>query len=874
MHYFKKSISRNGIAIFVLFLVSILFYSCSSNNEPGSQSGTISASTVATDGAEGISIAQKPQSVSSSQIYAALQKLNTLGSVLYVGAHPDDENTSFITYLANQKNLDVTYLAMTRGDGGQNLLGSQLRELLGVIRTQELLMARRVDGGHQYFTRANDFGFSKSASEALELWGKNKILSDVVWAIRKLHPDIIINRFSTDTTIDTHGHHTASAILSSLAFDMAGDTAAFPEQLQYVEPWQPTRLFYNTSWWRYESREAFNKEVQQNPNFFSIDIGAYYPLKGQSNDEIAAISRSMHRSQGFGQAGERGKDVTYLKLLKGSPAEGSIFDGIDLSWSRIEGGQEIGVMVAGVLDNYKLGNPAASIPALLEVYTKIKALPPGFWKSKKLTEVKNIIQWCAGLYLQADAAARLANPGDEVTVNIEAVNRSNADIQLQSVQFTVNGSINLGIELKNNIPFIDEASITLPDDIVYSSPYWLRNSWTYNRYTVKKQTLRGLPETPQKVQAIFQLTVNGVPLNITQPVVYSTVKDAGGEVIDDFVVVPTVTLHISGEVYVYSDDKPKSVEVTVTSHSSGIDGELKIETGSGWEISPASYNFNFSTPGQQKTYAFKVTPPQEPAQDTLRAVASVNGKSFDQEMIIIDYDHIPTQIILEDATAKVLKMNLVTKGHQIAYIMGAGDVVPTSLEQIGYEVDLLDPSSITLQKLEKYDALITGVRAYNTVEALKFVQPTLFEYVKNGGTMIMQYNKSFGLVTDKLAPFPLELSRLRVTEENNAVTFLAPDHPLLNFPNEITKEDFEGWVQERGLYYASSWDDAFTPIFAANDRGEPLRKGGMLVAQYGKGYFIYTGQSWFRELPAGVPGAFKLFTNMISIGQYPGNGSE
>lgn len=814
--------------------------------------------------------AQTPASHNAVEIYAALQKLNTLGSALYIAAHPDDENTRLIAYLANQKNMEVTYLSLTRGDGGQNLLGPEMRELLGVIRTQELLQARSIDGGNQFFSRANDFGYSKSPGETLQKWGKREILSDVVWAIRKFQPDIIINRFPTDTTVQTHGHHTASAILSAKAFELAGQAKVFPKQLQYVEPWQPKRLFFNTSWFFYSSKEAFQKTVAQNPDLYALNIGTYYPLKGRSNTEISAQSRSMHRSQGFGTAAVRGRNLTYLQLLKGESAESSIFEGIDMSWSRIEGGEAIGRLVQEVIDQYQLADPAASIPGLLQVYQKIKALPRGFWKNRKLKEVKHIIRWCAGLFLEAATSTPLANPGENISIKVEATNRSEESIQLQAVQFSTGKKVLVQKKLETRTPFYERIDIDLPEDLLYSSPYWLRKPWSEGRYTVEKQTLRGLPETPEYLHATFQLLINGIPIHYTLPIIYSTVTPAQGEIHKNVEIAPPVSLQLAEEVYVFSEAHPKTVKVTVTSHNGDLKGKLRLEAVDGWEISPATHDITIREPGEKKTFRFTVTPPEKPTQNSIKASIVIHGKRYDQALITIDYTHIPSQIVLEEASAKIIKMDLEKRGDRIAYIMGAGDEIPASLEQIGYEVDVLNPATITLQKLQSYDALITGVRAYNTVETLKFAQPTLFEYVRNGGTMIVQYNKT-DLVTEKLAPYPLEISHRRVTEEDSPVTFLAPEHPLLNFPNEITQEDFEGWVQERGLYFPSSWDEAYTPVLAAHDTGEPPRKGGLLVARYGKGYFIYTGYSWFRELPAGIPGAFKLFTNMISIGHYPEN---
>lgn len=814
---------------------------------------------------------QAPEKPNASELFQSLQRLGTLGSVLYVAAHPDDENTRLISWLSNEKKLDVTYLSLTRGDGGQNLIGPEMRELLGVIRTQELLMARSVDGGRQFFTRANDFGYSKNPAEALRTWGKDSILSDVVWAIRKLRPDVIINRFSTDTASRTHGHHTASAILSAEAFDLAGDPNAYPGQLQYVEPWQPKRLFMNTSWFFYESREAFEKAMQADKELYAVDVGVYYPLLGKSNTEIAAISRSMHRCQGFGAAGSRGSSMEYLKLLKehspGEPGKGEIFDGIDMSWSRIDGGAEIGRLVDRIIAEYDLGNPAASVPGLLEVYSKIQALPQSYWKEKKLQETAQLVRWCMGLFLEAVASEPEACPGGEIKIRLEATNRSAVPAVLESVGFSTGERWSGKLTLENNqARFLDQA-VKLPDEMEYSSPYWLRQPWETGKYTVPQQRLRGLPEADPALQASFHLEIAGVSLHYTLPVVFKETDPALGEVYRPFDVIPPVFVSLPESVYLFPDSASREIQVQVQAGKAGVEGKLSLGAAEGWQISPAAYEVDLDIPGQTKTFRFQVTPPAAPGKSTLQAVVRLDGQVYHKERIRINYDHIPLQMVLKDSYAELVRVDLKKKGDRIAYIMGAGDDVPRSLEQIGYRVDILQPSEISAARLRQYDALITGVRAYNTVEALRFLQPVLFDYVREGGTMIVQYNTTGGLVTNQIAPYPLQLSHDRVSEEDSKVTLLAPDHPVLNYPNKITEKDFEGWVQERGLYFASSWDEAFTPILSAADTGESQKKGGLLVARLGEGHFIYTGYSWFRELPAGVPGAYRLFTNLISIGK-------
>jgi len=818
--------------------------------------------------------AQAPEKLNSAEIYQRIQKLNFLGSALYVAAHPDDENQRLISYLSNEVKATTTYIAMTRGDGGQNEIGPEIQELLGVIRTQELLKARSVDGGNQHFSRANDFGFSKSPEETLEKWGKEAALSDMVWAIRKWQPDVIVNRFQHE--VDPrwkgrmHGHHTASAMLSFEAFDKAGDASAFPGQLEYVDTWQPSRLFFNTSWWFYGSRENFEKADKS--RMMGVDIGVYYPLLGKSNTEIAAAARSMHKAQGFGDMGTRGSSMEYLELLKGEmPSDKeSLFEGINTSWSRVEGGAPVGKLLKQVEASYDFNKPSASVPQLMKAMQMIRELPDGFWKRQKLKEVKAVIQACLGLYLEAVAEESSGTPGGKVALEIETINRADVSVKLKAVRFLPMGKDTMvNTELENNIGQKFFKTVVLPENMETTSPYWLKNEWQEGRYTVEDQQMRGLPEAPRAFQVQFDLEIADEPITISKEVVYKYEDPVHGEVYQPFEVVPPVFVELGSTVYVFDTDRPQTVEVAVKAGREKVSGAIALNHPKGWSVSPKSQQFELEFKGQEQVFNFVLSPPEQQTEGSISPVASVDGGSYDDELEVINYPHIPEQHILRDASAKVARLNIATAGEKIGYIMGLGDKIPASLEQIGYEVTLLQPDEITLEQLRQYDAVILGVRVYNGVENARQFQPALFEYIKRGGTVISQYNKNYGmtLAMDELAPYPLKISRDRVTVEDAPVDFLAPDHPMLNRPNKITKADFEGWVQERGLYFPDEWSEEYTPIIASHDPEEPLRKGGLLVARYGEGYYVYTGYSWFRQLPAGVPGAFRLFANMIAIGQ-------
>lgn len=816
------------------------------------------------------SYAQAPEKQNSAAIYESLQKLNFLGSALYIAAHPDDENTRLISYLSNHVKARTAYLSVTRGDGGQNLIGPELRELLGVLRTQELLAARRIDGGEQRFTRANDFGYSKHPEETLRLWNKSEVLSDVVWAIRTFKPDIIINRFDHRTPGSTHGHHTSSAMLSVEAFDLANDKKAYPAQLQHTSLWQPKRLFFNTSWWFYGSQEKFDKADKS--RMVSFNVGPYFPLKGLSNNEIAALSRSQHRCQGFGSIGTRGDEEEYLELLKGDlPADkNNLFDGINTTWTRVKGGKAIGDILYAVEKNFNFKDPSVHVPQLLKAYRLIEKLEDTHWRMLKSEAIKEIIAACTGLYLEATAEKASANPGATFNLTLEAINRSNIPVQLKEVTVQPSAQTTTIDEgLNNNTGKQYTVKTTLPDSPSYTAPYWLMEEGTPGLYKVTDPRLIGRPETPPAVSVTFTTVIDNVTLPFVREVMYKYREPSKGEVYEPFRVLPPVTASIADKVNIFADPSEKTIPVTLKAGASGINGTVSLKVPAGWRVVPAGIPFSIARQGDEKTVFFTITPPQGESEGYISPEISFEGKTYDKELVEINYDHIPKQSILLPSRAKIVRLDIEKAGENIGYITGAGDEVPESLRQIGYTVIPVEVASISASALEKFDAVVVGIRAYNVVDALKFKQKFLLDYVKDGGTLILQYNTSgrSGLEVENLAPYDLTISRDRVTEEDSEVRLLAKNHSLLNFPNKIDKSDFDGWVQERGLYFPDAWGPEFTPVLSMNDKGESPKNGSLLIAPYGKGYYIYTGLSFFRELPAGVPGAYKLFTNMLSVGK-------
>lgn len=808
--------------------------------------------------------AQKPQKLTSNQIYEKIQKLNFLGTALYVAAHPDDENTRLIAYLANNVKARTGYLSLTRGDGGQNLIGPEIRELLGVIRTQELLAARGIDDGEQIFTRANDFGYSKHPDETLKIWDKEKVLSDVVWAIRTFKPDVIINRFNHRTPGTTHGHHTSSAMLSVEAFDIAKDSSKFTSQLKYTNVWQPKRLFHNTSSWFYRDKAKFAEVAK---DFTKFDIGVYYPLKGLSNNELASMASSQHLCQGFGRVTTRGEQTEYAEFLKGEPLKdkNDIFSGINTTWNRVKGGGEIGKILYEIEQNFNFSTPSKHIKKLLQAYTLIENLEDNHWKKIKEKQIKEIIEACAGLYLEASAESSSATPNSKIKIDIEVLNRSDVDIVLSSFTSTSDKKTYAKqVYLSNNKKLNFKETINLKN-IKYSDPYWLRKPATLGMYTVDNEILIGKPETNRPASIRYNLVIEGIPITFSKNVIRRYSERDKGEIYEPFEIMPLITTKLKDKVMIFADENHKKVSVTIKAGANFTSGKVMLQIPENWRLSPNEHVFNIEKKNDQQTVVFSVFPPENESVGKIKVKAIANGIEYIKELVEINYNHIPKQSVLLNSEAKVVRLNIKKVGHKIGYIKGAGDAVPENLRQIGYVVEEINPEEINSERLGSYDAIVLGIRAYNVVKELKFKQRFLLEYVEKGGNMIVQYNTNRRV--DVGAPYTLNLSRDRVTDEFAEVRILDETHPILNFPNKITKNDFKGWVQERGLYFPNNWSSEYTPILSMNDKGETAKEGSLLIAKYGEGNYIYTGLSFFRELPAGVSGAYKLLANMIATGK-------
>ncbi|MFQ5771095.1 MAG: PIG-L family deacetylase, partial [bacterium] len=728
-----------------------------------------------------------------AELQVALQKLNVLGSVLYIGAHPDDENTAVLAYFSKGRKYRTAYLSFTRGDGGQNLIGSEKGTEIGIIRTQELLQARKFDGAEQFFTRAIDFGYSKSPEETFDFWGKEQILADVVWTIRKFRPDVIITRFPPDG-YGGHGHHTASAVLAKEAFHAAANPDKFPEQLKYVQPWQTKRIYWNK--WRPSPEEA--KGLRR------VNIGEYNPLLGKSYSEIAAESRSMHKSQGFGATGRRGTRYDYFELVNGEPAATDIFEGIDTTWNRVPGGHKVGEMLNEVLLSFEPQNPSKSITKLLAVYKELKKLDENYWVKIKQQELMRVVQSCAALWIEAIADDFAAAPGDEIHIRTTLVNRSNHPFKLEKMRIakiTLDSTLN--IAMKNNDPLTIDKTVRIPEDYAISQPYWLKHAPQKGMFSILDQNLIGLAENPPAIRVIITLSSEGNLLEYAIPVLFRWTDRVDGELYRPFEIRPKITINLEDKICIFADNNPKEVKVKVKSHARHVAGEIRLKGSAKWSVTPVQISFSLKNKYEEKQVTFKVSPPEQSEEAVFVAEATINGKKFNQALIEISHPHIKKQVLFPESQIKLVKLDIKRVAQRLGYIMGAGDEVADDLRNLGYDVILLNDEMLENSELSQFDAIITGIRAYNTRTRIKYIQPKLLQYVKNGGTLIVQYNISRGLQTEEIGPYPFKIGRDRVCVETAPISFLNPAHPLLNFPNKITQKDFEGWVQERGLYFAT-----------------------------------------------------------------------
>jgi LmbE family N-acetylglucosaminyl deacetylase len=764
-----------------------------------------------------------------------------------------------LAYLSKERLYRTGYLSLTRGDGGQNLIGDEQGIELGLIRTQELLAARRIDGAEQFFTRAYDFGFSKTTEEALRLWDKEKALYDVVWVIRKFQPDVIITRFPEDSRAG-HGQHSGSAVLAHEAFKIAADPNRFPEQFKFgVQPWQAKRLLWNT--YNFGNTNAISE------NQFKIDVGVYNPILGKSYGEIAAESRSLHKSQGFGVARNRGQAFEYFIPVEGSPISSDLMEGVNTNWQRVSEGNKLQPVIDQLISSYSISNPEKSVPGLVNLYKELTTFADSYWKIQKLKEVQKLIEICSGLWIEATTNSGYAVVNDSLRINFFLNNRLATNIALEK--------ISLGIfdtayrqQLQANRNLIFSKTLLIPSVKPISQPYWLEEDMGDGSFNVKDLSQIGNPESKPAIEVSFLIKIEGHDFNFTSPVQYKFTDPVKGEVYQPLALLPVVTGRFEPSVVLLNSTQDKSFDIITRVQSPRFTpGKPILET-------PGNVSINEKSHSSNSIYSYAVKRLNAETQVKASKLAiEQNGKpQLAYQLRTISYDHIPRVDYFQIPTLKLVTADIKIAGKRIGYIEGAGDKVPEALEQMGYEVIFLKEKDITSNTLKTLDAVITGIRAYNVHEYLASKYEILMNYIKEGGNLIVQYNTSnfISSVRTKIGPYPFTITRNRVTEEKSPVSFLNSSHQVLNYPNKITEKDFNDWVQERGIYFAGDLDPKYETVFSMKDTGEPEQKGNLIIADHGKGKFVYTGLVFFRQLPAGVPGAYRLLANIIALNKKQG----
>ncbi len=823
--------------------------------------------------------AQSPPSYTSAEIYAQLKKLNVLGSVLYIAAHPDDENNSFLPFLAKEKNYRTAYLSLTRGDGGQNLIGPEQGIELGLIRTQELLAARRIDGAEQYFSSAYEFGFSKSFDETLKFWNREKVLSDIVWVIRKFQPDIIINRFPGDSRAG-HGNHSASAILSQEAYNAASDPNRFPEQLKNgVSVWKAKRLLWNTF--------SFGGTNTTNDSQLKVDAGVYNSLLGRSYGEMGGEARTMHKSQGEGRPRIKGSRFEYFVTLAGDSAKTDLMDGVVTDWTRIsaEGGS-VKDTINKIIQQYDFEHPEKSVLALVELYKNVQKLKyHDIWWHKKKKEIEDLIIECSGVFVEATTDVEYAIPGEKLTVNLFLNKRNKVDLQLGQVLLNTSAeksydtSINLKTLANNNYTF--SKTFIVPEGKPVSQPYWLIKPLAdIGNFVIEDQDMVGKSISDPAFTARFDFNINGINFLVERPVQYKYIDPVRGEVYQPLTIISPIIISLNKNVVLANVFNEKKLQIptsqlllqyksNISSNSVPVSIGIKGDEDKLLLTKDTLMNLELGT-----VYSFPIDIKAIKSKlNTSKIYAEVaftkDGKkiSFTQYLKTIKYDHIPSINYFYRDNVTIVNDKINTVAKKIGYITGAGDLVPDALEELGYSVSYINESDITDNYLKNFDAIVVGIRAFNIYEWLTTKNDVLNRFVENGGHLIVQYLKSnqVGLKRTKVGPYPFSMSGIRVTEENAKVDFLLPQHSLLNYPNKISNKSFEGWVQERSTYQADPISMPYEALLGMNDLGEKLSIGSLITAKYGKGNITYLSLVLFRQLPAGVPGAYQLLANLLAL---------
>lgn len=814
-----------------------------------------------------------PSQPHAGALLHSLQRWTGTGRVLYVAAHPDDENTRLLAYLVGARHMDAAYLSLTRGGGGQNLIGREQDTLLGAIRTQELLQARRIDGARQFFSRARDFGFSQTTQETLNIWGKRTILADVVWVLRKFQPHVVITRFPEQG--NTHGHHLASAYLARLAVEAAHDPKQFPEQLKTVRPWRVLRLVHNGSTWWLRGKSAAEKKKYLS-QFLRMDVGQYNPLLGQSYGEIAARSRSMHKSQGFGAALQRGPEYEYFKHVSGVPAKHDILEGVPTDWQQVPGAATMAPKLKQhtdhVITSFQPNAPEKSLPGLIRVWKLLSRIPTTPWLVQKRRELQELMVACAGLYLDARTAHSSVVPGQTVPISVQALNRSRAPIALEFIQINngfkqrIHRSLPFHVLHKQRVQWSADPQASL------SVPSWLSRPGSLGTYAIPNPLHAERADDPAPIQMQFGIQIGDIHFILHRPVRYVWIDRVQGELAKFVQILPPLTVTPISPMLMFPNHQAQTLRLDVRSGQDKISGVLRIRVARGWKVVPESIPLSFRKHGELQRHSFLLTPSTR----SDRAVFAipeiqVGTRTYSWKEHNLRYSHIPQQTVLEPAGIRLVPVQLQKFVGKVGYIPGSGDYVVEALRQVGVDVHILEPEAVMTGQFQHYRTIVTGIRAYNQNRALRQMQKRLLSWVKQGGTLVVQYNTSSWWQPFRfpIGPYPLSLGRERVTDETAPIVAIQPTHPVLQYPHRIETPDFLGWVQERGLYFAATWDSRYQPILRMADSGKKASLGSVLTTTYGKGAFVYTGLSFFRQLPAGVPGAYRLFLNLLAYSPRP-----